>query len=170
MNITCFHFSVWGSLKGLRTINTENHCDSCKCSPSMFHFLLYFFSLFQLSFNLPFSDLCAAYALGLRGTQSRWTVLCLIRILSLHNNISIAPLMQPVLVPLGSNSLLAALLMFPAFAAHLYCCFCFGNMTSSNFILTMSNYQIKLQHCSRQENERLDSDIFMIYILPVFQF
>lgn len=133
-------------------------------------FLALFFSLFQLSFNLPFSDLCAAYALGLQGTQSWWTVLCLIRILSLHNNISIAPLMQPVLVPLGSNSLLAALLTFPAFEAHLYCCFCFGNMTSLNFILTMSNYQIKLQHCSRQENERLDSDIFMIYILPVFQF
>lgn len=75
--------------------------------------------------------------------------------------------MQPVPGPLGSNSVLASSLMSPAFTAHLLCCLCFGNMTNINFILTMSNYQIRLQHCSGWENERPDS---MILILPVSQF
>lgn len=125
-------------------------------------FLALFFYLFQLSLKLPFSDLYAGYALWLQGTQSWWTVLCLIRILPLHDKISITPLMQPVPVPLGSNRLLVALLMSPAFTAHLYWCFCFGSMTSLNFILILSNCRIKLQHCSGQENDGLDSNIFMI--------
>lgn len=152
---------MWGSLKGLRTVNTEILW-FLQVFAFYVAFLALLFSLFQLSLKLPFSDLYAGYALWLWGTQSSWTILCLIRILPLHNNIRIAPLMQPVPVPLESNSLLAALLMFPAFTAHSYCCFCFAHMTSLNFILTMSNYQIKLQHCSGQENERLGSNTFMI--------
>ena len=114
---------------------------------------LAFFSRFQLCLKIYFSDLYAGYAWWLWGTQSWWTILPLIRILSLHKNISIIPLNQPVPVALGSHNLLAALLTFPAFAAHLYCCFCFGNMTSLNFILTMSDYLIRPQQCCGQEWE-----------------
>lgn len=69
------------------------------------------------------------------------------------------------LLPLGKNSLVIALLVLSAFIAYLHYCFCFGTRTISNFILTMPTYQIKLQHCSGQENKRPDSNMFMIEIL-----
>lgn len=141
----------------------------------MFPFYIAFFALLFYLFQLSvafFFNLYSGYAFDCQEILSWWTVLSLIRILPMDSNVSIKPLRQPVLIPLEKNSWLIALLLLSAFIAYLYCCFCFDTRTISNFILTISNYRIKIQHYSGQENKSLDrnsSSFSILRLLSVFK-